>query len=239
MDNNTLIILAGGKQTRWTDQSNKMLSAIDGQPLIYRTYSLLQDVGMVEPVVYSKNQEVIGTKKSFYPESEQETVVEAISATSSLWKNGTITILLGDVVFSRNVLFWLAHSWLNENDPIQLIGRLGQNSFTGKPWPEIYGIRFLVSASERILQGIDSVLSGKYERKKIWELYRALIGEPQIEKPDLNYLYHPPKNNIFAVVKDWTDDIDTLEEYQNMIRLLAYLKGRPFDLPPVKTSKAT
>jgi hypothetical protein len=235
---NTLIILAGGKQTRWPDKTNKMLSPINGQPLIYRTYSLLQDVGFQKPIVYSKFPEVIGANESYYPEKDKETIVEAIAASSCLWNDGMITILLGDVVFSRNVLALLSRSLLNDSYPIQLIGRLGHNPFTGKPWPEIYGLRFLGSASEKILKSIDEVLNGKYERKKIWELYRALIGVPQIEKPDSEYLFHPPRNKIFALVNDWTDDIDTPEEYHNMTRLLDYLKQRPQYLSPGILKKA-
>lgn len=217
-----LIILAGGRQERWGLYSSKMLAPILGQPLIRRTCAQLRRMGQPRPTIYSADAEVVGNERAFWPDRYQWTVLEAIAATSLLWRRQT-TIILGDVVFSDQAMQWLAETRVDETTPIQLFGKTGPNIFTGKAWPEIYGLRFSISAGNRLLECIKETLNGPCERKKIWELYRALLRIPQAREPDYWYYYHPPQSHLFAEISDWTDDIDRPEEYWNLVPRLEQL----------------
>ncbi len=217
-----LIILAGGKQERWSQDSSKMMAPILDQPLIRRTCAQLGRTGQPRPTIYSADADVVGDERAFWPDRYQETVLEAIAATSPLWRQQT-TILLGDVVFSDQAMQWLAETGVDETEPVQLFGKTGSNIFTGKAWPEIYGLRFSVSAGHRLLECIRETLNGPNERRKIWELYRALLKIPQTREPDYWYYYHPPQSHLFAEVSDWTDDIDRPEEYWSLVPRLEQL----------------
>ncbi len=218
----TLIILAGGKQTRWGQYSSKMLAPVLGLPLIRRTCAQLRRTGQPRPTIYSADAEVVGNERAFWPDRYQGSILEAIAATSLLWRRQT-TILLGDVVFSDQAMQWLAETRVDKTKPIQIFGKTGPNEFTDKRWPEIYGLRFSLSAGNRLLECIEETLKGPCERKKIWELYRALLRLPQAREPDYWYLYHPPQSQLFAEISDWTDDIDRSVEYWNLVRRLGLL----------------
>lgn len=217
-----LIILAGGKQVRWGQCSSKMLAPVLGRPLIRRTCAQLRRTGQPRPTIYSADAEVVGNERAFWPDRCQGTVLEAIAATSPLWRRQT-TILLGDVVFSDQAMQWLAETGVDETNPVQVFGKTGPNEFTDKRWPEIYGLRFSISAGNGLLKCIDEALNGPCERKIIWELYRALLRIPQVREPDYWYYYHPPQSRLFAEISDWTDDIDSPEEYRNLVGRLGQL----------------
>jgi bifunctional N-acetylglucosamine-1-phosphate-uridyltransferase/glucosamine-1-phosphate-acetyltransferase GlmU-like protein len=219
----TYIILAGGVEVRWKVASSKMLVPILGQPLIRRTCSLFKKINNISFVVYSNNKEIIGEEIGFWPKSNSLEILEAITKTSPLWK-GVTTILLGDVIFSNKAIEWIATTCPKNETPIQLFGKTGSNPYTQKPWAEIYGLRLLEDAKNVLLNCIDKTLQTHKKKKKIWDLYSVLLGMPVATKPVLKY----PKSKIFVEILDWSDDIDTCEEYYNMLRLLSYLHDNPF-----------
>jgi hypothetical protein len=217
----TYIILAGGVQSRWKEASSKMLVPVFNQQLIRRTCSLLKNNNGT-PIIYSNDSEVIGGERSFWPEKHSLEILEAIAATHPLWR-GITTILLGDVIFSKNAIQWIATTHAYET-PIQIFGKTGSNLFTQKPWAEIYGLRVLDNAKNNLLDNIDKSLQAPKEKKKIWDLYSVLLGMAPATEPVLKY----PKSKIFVEILDWSDDIDTPEEYHNIIRMLNYLSCNPF-----------
>ena len=135
---------------------------------------------------------------------------QLIRRTCSLLKNNNVT----PVIYSND----------NEETPIQIFGKTGSNLYTQKPWAEIYGLRVLDNAKNILLDNIDKALQAPKEKKKIWDLYSVLLGMAPATKPVLSY----PKRKIFVEILDWSDDIDTPEEYHNIIRMLNYLSCNPF-----------
>lgn len=81
-------------------------------------------------------------------------------------------------------------------------------------------IRFLRCAGDKLLEAIETAMYAPFPRKKIWELYRVLIGLELPNFPNEDYFSKAPDSKLFKGINDWTDDIDTEEEHRIMNELL-------------------
>lgn len=235
-----VVILAGGNGLRWQAPvkqqqadgieqdatltvTNKLLVDIGGRPLLWRTIDLLAAAGIANPVVYGNLDGLPETVRSFQPKEPPAEIIETFSSCIELWTEAdTVLFLLGDVVWSKAAIAQLLTAtrlaW-------QFFGKLGGNVFSGKTWPEIYAVRFRASASPALISAAAQLSTQDVWRKKLWELYRVMLGLPvPLQLPDLGYIFYPPASDHFCVVPDWTDDVDDLDEY---LRLTRFLSNNP------------
>lgn len=235
------IILAGGKGLRWQASvrqrqpdgseadallvvNNKLMVEVDGKPLLQRSLSILRELEIPDPVVYGEVPGLPSSVERFIAKNPPAEVVGAIKACEPIWRDACeVCVLLGDVVWAPGAMDRVfapsGHDWT-------FYGKLGANVFTGKAWPEIYAFRFRTVAADQVLEAADYLLRTLVWRRKFWELYRLLLGLPvPANTPDQGELFYPPSSGSFVVVPDWTDDIDTLEEYLRLSKLLAQARG--------------
>lgn len=204
-----VIILAQGAQTRWRNPAcpYKHLLPVGGEPMLTRTVRLLEEAG-------TENITVVGFPhyKPCIRSAQLKTLAVpgwTLSGVLQSYEAHPRTIyLLGDVLFSRKAV----EDILNCDKDWCFFGR-SQPSDYGKGCAELFGFTFAEGAWDLIRTHSQWMLDN--ERKihldsppKLWALYRLCCGfqhgDPQFLMDRLIEWY------------DYTNDIDTLDEYQLM-----------------------
>lgn len=205
------IILCGGEGTRWKGRSPKHFAEIDGERLIDRTVRLLSERGASDVWTVAPDDEryqVAGSQR-VAPESIGYDI-DKVLCCRSLWTDDTL-LLCGDVWFSEPAMDSIAGQRPGD---FAFYGRRYRSTITGAKWGEIFAFRFCagVPVAKRAAALRREVESGRLERAKLWELYQTLIGEPP--KPFQEQIF----DSRWIDIDDWTDDFDTVEEYEEWIR---------------------
>ena len=118
-------------------------------------------------------------------------ILEGICRTKKEWRDHRVIFLLGDVVYSNRMM----QEIINNRDTVSFFGRIGSNVFTGKDASEIFAFSF---TEDYIVQ------------RDVWEGMRDIWFRRQIQAK-LWHFYD--KSELRTLDNDYTDDIDSPEEY--------------------------
>jgi hypothetical protein len=109
-----------------------------------------------------------------------------------MWQDESdVLFLLGDVVYS-NYAMYIILSNLYLTYPITLYGRLSGNVYTGKAAKELFAVH--ISPNDAVYDCLEDCIREKKEIAKLWDVHKRI--------------------NKIVPVSDWTDDIDSPEEYK-------------------------
>jgi hypothetical protein len=216
----TVQVFAGGEGARWIRRTRLDLPErkheimVGLQALISRTAAMLFERGMMETVFFGPLH-YSGLVAPF-PILNNTTEMPLLDAMRNLALRGTerTVFLLGDVVFSNRVMNQLLGHAVDE---VRFAGRQGPNLITGKRSGELFG----VSVPSRFYDELDQHCAWMTARgqprlypPKLWALARMFAG---VEHQDSNPYLH----NVGFGAPDWTDDVDSPEEYTDYFRALS------------------
>ena len=195
------LVLAAGAHERWSGQRAKQLVAIANELLLERTQRQAGDNCIVVTHLPAIQRH---SRAYFIPENHRWTVETLLSTKC---KRGDRTVvLLGDVVYSDEAM-------------ARILAFDGPVAVFGCQW-EIFAVSFSAKAQFAVEAALTVALVDAHQggRGKLWEFYRAFCGFPLAE-PIL-------EGEIFQFITDYTDDIDTVQEYY------AFLDKNPWANPP-------
>ncbi len=130
-------------------------------------------------------------------------ILEGICRTKNEWAGERVLFLLGDVIYSNRMMKEI----INNRDTVSFFGRKGKNVFTDKEASEIFAFGF---NDTQIMQDV------------LWQEMRHLWFRREIDAKLwtlLSYL----KLSIVEVENDYTDDVDSPEEYEQFYEKLKEL----------------
>lgn len=218
--NTRAIIICAGEGTRWGDHLGvpKHLIEISGEPLLNRTVRLLQNSGIKDIVVVSKEDpryKVEGATQ-YIPVLNYEDNADADKFLSSreLWnENGRTIVLYGDVFFTLEAMNLIVNS--PETD-WTLFCRPGASRITGHKWGECFAISFYPDSHAEMEKQLHRTAklwkTGKITRCGGWELYRAMTGRPD------NQIRHPHvMTTNYKEIDDFTEDFDSPQDYESWL----------------------
>lgn len=211
----TTIILAAGLGTRWmatraTTQGGvlgvspefKQMLDIGGEPNILRTTRILREAGEFRIIILANP--MLKTALKDFPEmviafhdSERPLLSRIVDSVNCWFPSSRVNFLHGDVVFSRDTIKKI----IDCKTSFSSFGRFGPNQFTGKTTPELFAITASEVSYGYLFSLCGSLSEPEKASSKFWEL-RNLMGA-------LGYSPNDADQKIF----DWTDDIDSAEEY--------------------------
>lgn len=202
-------ILCAGRALRWNDFTNlpKHLARVDGETLLDRIVRQLGARGVQEIAVVSKDARLQRPNCALLLPDRCRWAAETLATTRHGW-NGNTAILLGDVYYTDQAM----DSILACGEPLAVFGRPGPSRLTGSRWAEIFALRIRQSGIPRMDSAIQQAIRDAETggRGKLWEIYRALTGQPlRGKRIQLD-------ERIFRTIDDLTDDVDTPEERQNL-----------------------
>lgn len=192
-----IFIMAQGKGSRWKENARfpvpceiKQHVPILGTPLIQRTVNQVRGVPSVS--IVGKGEWFGNFHRNTMTLTEPTgSILNGIIKTSLCWfEDKDILFLLGDVVYSEYAIS-LILSNLYLTPPITLYGRLTGNLFTGKSAKEIFAVHIRPETS--VFDILDEGIRRKEDNAKLWDVYNI--------------------TQKIVPVADWTDDIDSPEEY--------------------------
>jgi hypothetical protein len=191
-----IFIMAQGKGSRWDHNIpnvanyKQLLQINDKETIIQRT---IRQFARYNPTVVANEDfaPFVPILQSLHEPTG--TINEGILSLNKHWNNvGYTTILLGDVVFSNDAV----NTIINCNYDFTIFCRLGANTLTGKSAREIFGLKFnhlKISWMIRLLMTLKDE-----QAPKLWNMYEKLVG-----------LLPSP----IEIIDDYTDDVDSIEEY--------------------------
>lgn len=213
-----IYILAQGKGSRWKDDSGRNM-AIDlpseykqlipignGEVLIQRTIrqlwelsrakgnNIMGGVALNVTLIAPGDFLLYNIPKWVKFQSFREPtgcILEGICRTKKEWDGHQIVFLLGDVVYSNRMM----QKIISNTDTVSFFGREGGNVFTGKEAKEIFAFSF---NENHVIQ------------QALWEDMRDIWFRGQIQAK----LWHfCDRGKLHTLDNDYTDDIDSPEEY--------------------------
>jgi len=218
-----VIILANGLGTRWIpitkvtshvditksypDYANyakfppKQLFYVGEKTVIQRTIDMIKDYGISQDILVSAPRIVRKTLRDVecVSPSYSGELLSGILQMFQYWDHSGTLFLLGDVVFSHDLLHKISHSL-----DMTFIGRLGQNPITGKEASELFGV--YVESSFKLLRKLCNKLVIENEHSaKLWALYKEFCH--------LNNIEWQKENPYLLNSTDYTDDCDSPEEF--------------------------
>jgi len=217
----TCFILAAGDSVRWGPGSlSKTIKLVQGEPLIGRTIRMSKELG-VTPIVVTDKPEVIEVAKHYdipyFEPLHREFLASTALSTRELWGPKNI-ILLGDVYYGP-----CFESLFNINKPWQYFGTLIEGfcmSFTD------------VDAMEKALE----VASNRDKYGSFGYLRDALHYLENIPI-EWGIQLRVPAPDSFVMIADGTDDIDTPEQYDELLKRIELQSESQTELYPEKNSE--
>lgn len=201
-----VLILCAGNQARFDEDfarpaQPKQLLPVHGMPLLHRTIDQVRDAGH-DPIVITHKHEISASLFIMQPPWPRWTmpkyhdkISDTLWSTKSLWQKRT-AVLLGDVYYTPDSL----HSILSFDGKIAFFGDSA----------EIFGLSF---TPHRLLDHAITA-ARSHSRGKLWEVYRSYDSIP-LDQHTIDL------NRTFRYVDDGTADVDTWEEYQQLLRRIA------------------
>lgn len=187
----TILIMAGGKQTRWTADYPKQLAKIGETTLIERTLSQLAGLW---PTVVTADERIISKSQLYSCLSIHKYLAGTILSYRPIWR-GQVVILLGDV-------------WYTDRAMKMILDYDGPGMFFGWSY-EMFAISF--NGKERMAEACRQAKFHARSRGgdgKICRIYRAY------NQQDMNE-HHLGQN--YTAVDDGTRDFDTVEQYETFL----------------------
>ncbi len=192
-----------------------ILKGQDGETIFHRTIRMLVEAGIgLEEIM------VVGPRMMWkQPKAGRQfkgidipgsgsppgPILDGMMQIFPLWESERTVVLLGDVVFSYKALDLI----LGTQEPIAFVGRPGQNPIIRKKAAELFGI----SVSREMYGDVYDHCVRMTARgaainypPKLWALYRLVCG---FEYDEYKY-----EKKILLDPEDYTDDLDSVEEYE-------------------------
>lgn len=208
-----IYILAQGAGSRWKEglrfigqydlpSESKLMIPVDGEPNLLRTTRMLTELGVSEYTVIAEGTMFTPEQVEMLP-NKIKTLHYAGNILHGIYQllqmGESHIFLLGDVIFSRQLL---ADIFAYDEREYTLWGRQDGNPVTGKAAPEIFALT--VNKIFVPLVKVHMELIKSYETK-LWGYKRHYLFEGNWEE-----------------VTDWTDDIDSPEEYVKFFEKLEW-----------------
>jgi hypothetical protein len=194
-------ILASGKATRFKTTPNykykQLMSIWHSETILARIVRQCRLRG-INPYIVTPYKMIANRHDNILYPKNCDTTSDTFLSTRRLWSDRTV-ILLGDVVYSKAIMDGIFKS---EKD-IAVFGNC---------W-EIFAIVFMRSVWDSVVEALEK--SRKHGLGKVRYFYKAYIGVDMDHPDEPGQVLEPV---IFQYNYDWTRDIDTYEEYVNMIR---------------------
>lgn len=200
-----VFILSAGQQMRFPDNyCPKQLLEINNETILARQVRQLKDFNLI-PFVVTKNPLIINQSPKFIIPECNDTVLDTLKSTIEHWRDDRILILLGDVFYSK-----------------QLFANIMASTIPLKFWltgSEIFAISFDKSKINIISKALDFCLyQRRMHEKKLWHLYRNLNNGSL----NLHKIYEGPMTG--DIIVDYSFDIDSLVQYNDVSRFVEILK---------------
>lgn len=211
----SILILAAGEHKRWHAGVPKQLVRIGDEVLLRR---MQRQVG--DRAVVVTHRDDIKAMSDHWIEPERRDVIAATLVSTHLHWVGRVCILLGDVIYAPGTMR-------------RILSCVSDCAVFGQRW-EIFALSFDSEAVGLGIKWACNMAIAYYEegkdhigkpgwsqkgRAKLWEVYRIFCGL-RIDSMTLEH-------NIFQFVKeDYTDDIDTVEEYHAFLDANAWADWR-------------
>jgi len=201
MKNCKLFILAQGKDIKWKPTESlpkyKFQLLVGEDTILDRNIKLFRELN---PIVIIHSDYPHNIPATYYSYKSPGMLLHGIVSTKNNdlgWNANRIIILFGDVVFSR----YAVSTILEDTALLSLYGRRGENFVTGKLQSEIFGL----SVYRDLQPDVGTAL--------YW-LWRAAVTYGYAS--NLWSLYYYIKNEqILKEFGDYTDDIDSVDEYNS------------------------
>lgn len=189
----TVLILAAGEHKRFGKKC-KHLMPVGNETVIARTVRMCEERDHT-PVVVTHRACIAEVALNVHAPAAHDTLLDTIQSTRELWR-GRVALLLGDVVFSDLAL----DTALNPPHVPAVVGDTTEN----------FALTFDPEHYADVLRWAEEGKAGG--GSKLWDLYEAMVGTVT----NRYIVVSPP----YVVVDDWTTDIDTMHEYNNLIARL-------------------
>jgi len=204
---NKVFLMAQGKSSRWgTPNLPKQCIPVGGRPLIDRTMEMLPDNFSVTLISPDDVLSYIASERKFKYTyfKDPGSLLKGIWLCKDKIDLGVdnVLILLGDVMFSRKMLHLI---FSKEWEEVTLFGRIGGNKITGKEASELFALWIPEQETEKFFDELKLVwisLQEAGQEGKLWNLSR-----------EFGY-------TIKSLKDDYTDDIDSPQEYEKFYNVL-------------------
>jgi hypothetical protein len=188
-----VVIMAAGNGLRWNNFLGvpKQMIPINGEPLLHRTIRLLK-----ERKIPYKDIVVTVPEKGFYGKLPCKEVVgdPTWSVDKFLNAYGDLYVY-GDVYYTEEAMNTIVYTL----EP-SFYGRYTGSRITGKKWGEVFGVR----PDDRMREIFKQIKEMDIPKRRGWEVYRLWAGYGINEDKVGDY---------WREIDDFTDDIDSPEEY--------------------------
>jgi hypothetical protein len=180
------LILCGGSQTRWGNDTPKQLMPVLGETLVERVSRQVRAIGFTPLIVGPKD--VFGSHGSCLPHGK--TITDSIDVSRRFFEDCTV-VLCGDVVWGDGAIGHLA----NDGAQRSVLGSVFTAEIFGMCWNHCMGPD-----------------KGQLEHAarhggRLWHLYRLMINQP-IDK-------HVCDLSLWTEINDgFTQDFDHQNQYQ-------------------------
>jgi len=216
------VILAAGEGTRWGDAQDrpKHFAVLLGEPLIGRVVRQVlerdpgADVRVAVRSLADARYKIPGTKRTVAKLNPELGNADKLVSTRHAWsKSGRTVILLGDVFYTEEAMDRIV---AHPADEWVLFGRPGGSKHSGKRWNENFALAYMPQHHDLIVDAAHRVVAlhaaGRVGRLSHSTWFRAAVGLPDGEVGTWDV--HPERFGHFEVVDDWTDDIDSPEDWE-------------------------
>jgi len=190
----TVLIPAGGDQSRWTSSLPKQLVTVNEETLLSRHQRQLEKFAETFVILTADSYIQSLFPDDTYLPREHSCLCETLVNTRHLWGRRTI-ILLGDTVMSNVAIRHIA----TDRRPCAFWGN----------WSDILAISVYEEEANALMLAMWSAVRDRKEGK-LWQAYRAYCG---FEFDDLKF----DEWGVFVDTMDWSRDFDTVEEYTGWI----------------------
>lgn len=219
------LILAHGDGWRWSDENDvpymgtpKQLVSMDGEVILHRTVRLLREQGVTDIVVVAPDErfDVPGAERVSINPTVTGCDQDKFLATSRLWSTvERTTILWGDVWYSDQAMDTIAA----HGDPgVHYFRRPWPSEVTGCEWDESFAISFTPEVHHEVLAAAWQVAfwwkQGSIHTTHMRTHYAAVLGLPGSQWEDPEHVVDTPGQ---TVIDDWTDDVDSPEEFHRWV----------------------
>jgi len=197
----TVFIMAAGDSARCFNVPKQLLVLPDGQTLLGRLTNQIRGYGY-DPVTVTHRDSIREQSWRASTPENRDTLCNSILSTNHLW-SATNIFILGDVVLTRHGM--------------QTIMQVDKEVAVYGNEAEIYAMRFDLTHTDAVEAALTH--GAAYKLGKLRYFYKSYVGLP-LGGPDM-------ENNTLVWLRDATNDIDSLEEYENMLRAWSVAGNQP------------
>lgn len=204
-----IIILAAGKGSRWNNYLGipKHLVNVGNERLIDRTIRLLKERGHI-PIITVPENDLLGDLGIEKIKGRDTTELDKFLNCEPFIEESTL-LLWGDTYFTESAIDII----LKDTNDYRFFGRKKGSQITGKPYCEVFAVKVNKWLIEKC-QELDKI-RGNLTRCGSWEVYKFINNHP-LDWISADYSSIP--NHDFTEINDMTDDIDSKEDYEELLK---------------------